>query len=471
MQPGNPANDSFRDTIGTVDEDGKRVWIFPKKPAGFFYKYRTYLSYFLLALLFSGPFLRFNGHPLMLFNVLERKFIVFGLAFWPQDFKIFVIGVIAFIIFIVLFTVVFGRLFCGWVCPQTIFMEMVFRKIEYWIDGDAGAQKALAKAPWNAAKIRKRTIKFAIFFFISFLIANTFLAYIIGSDALFQIIFDNPFNHLAGLSSILIFTGVFFFVYWWFREQACLIVCPYGRLQGVLLDKNSINVSYDFERGEPRGNPKKAKSTQAPLGDCIDCNMCVKVCPTGIDIRNGTQLECVNCTACIDACDEVMDKVAKPKGLIRYASYNQIIGKEKSILNTRVLAYSAILVLLVSLFAFLMIARSDTETTLLRAKGQLYSITEEGNIRNLYTIRSINKSFSSKEVSFRLKEPSNGGNVLLIGSEMKLDAQEQKMGGLFIELNPTQITNSRMKVVIEVVANGKVEQTIKTTFDAPQNNN
>ncbi|MEO6541785.1 MAG: cytochrome c oxidase accessory protein CcoG, partial [Ferruginibacter sp.] len=354
-----PKQESFRDSVATINSDGKRNFINPKKPAGKLYNLRTWFSIAYLVVFFTLPFIKVNGGPLFLFNVLERRFIFFGMTFWPQDFFIFAIGFLTFVVFVILFTVVFGRVFCGWACPQTIFMEMVFRKIEYWIDGDSTKQKQLRAMAWNAEKIRKRAFKFIAFFAISFLIANFFLAYIIGMDQLIGYI-KNPAAHAGTFISLMIFTTIFFFVYWWFREQVCIVVCPYGRLQGVLLDKNSIVVAYDHKRGEERGKLKKAddhdcsnckddgacKSITAKFeaytkkGDCIDCFACVRVCPTGIDIRNGTQLECINCTACIDACDDIMVKIDKPKGLIRYASENSITDGVKLKFNKRIKAYS-----------------------------------------------------------------------------------------------------------------------------------
>src|SRR5690606_5213797 len=305
---------SFRDKVATVDKSGKRVWIYPHKPSGKLFNARTILSVIYLIVFFALPFIKYNGQPIFLLNIIERKFILFGQIFWPQDFFIFGLGMVVFIVFIALFTLVFGRVFCGWACPQTIFMEMVFRKFEYWIEGDAPRQKMLNKAPWNTEKIVKKFSKWIIFWLISFLIANTFLAYIIGIDELKKIITEPVSEHMGGFTAIVIFTSVFFFVYAWFREQVCTAVCPYGRMQGVLLDRDSIVVAYDYVRGEPRAKFKKNK--ERTQGDCIDCFQCVKVCPTGIDIRNGTQLECVNCTACIDACNHMMEAVGLPTGLI-----------------------------------------------------------------------------------------------------------------------------------------------------------
>ena len=228
-------DESFRDKFSTIGDDGNRSYIFPTKPKGPLYNKRTIASIVYLVLFFTIPFIKVNGDPILLLNILERKFIIFGIVFFPQDLFLFALAMLTFMVFIVLFTAIFGRLFCGWACPQTIFMEMVFRKIEYLIDGDANAQRRLKKGPWNAEKIKKRALKHFVFFAVSFLIANFFLAYFIGMDELISIITEPISLHLGGFIAILFFTAAFFFVYSWFREQVCLVVCPYGRLQGVLL--------------------------------------------------------------------------------------------------------------------------------------------------------------------------------------------------------------------------------------------
>ena len=367
-------DDSFRDTIATINSDGKRNFIFPKKPSGPFYDKRKLLSYLLLVFLIASPFFTVNGNQFLLFNVLERRFSIFGFAFWPQDFHLFVISMIIGVVGLTLFTVVFGRIFCGWFCPQTIFMEMVFRRIEYWIDGDRGAQIRLKKQKWNAEKIRKRVTKWIIFFVFSFFIANVFLAYLISSDRLIKMVTEGPENHITTLVALLIFTGVFYFVFAWFREQVCIIACPYGRMQGVLLDNKSINVAYDYMRGEGKNGRKKWRNgedrTAEGYGDCIDCKQCVVVCPTGIDIRNGTQLECINCTACIDECDTIMDKVGLSKGLIRYASEDEIVKKEKFKLTTRMKGYIVVLIILIGALATMLFLRNDVEANLLPLPGQ-----------------------------------------------------------------------------------------------------
>jgi cytochrome c oxidase accessory protein FixG len=460
----NTKDESFRDSISTISKEGKRAWIYPRKPKGRLYRARTIVGLFLLALLFIWPWIKINGHPLMLFNVLERKFIIFGVAFWPQDFFLFVFAMMTFVVFIILFTVIFGRVWCGWACPQTIFMEIVFRKIEYLIEGDYMRQKKLAKDPWTTEKILKKSSKHFIFFLIAFLIANTFLAYIIGIDQLKLLVSEGPGKHLAGFSSLVIFTAVFYLVYARFREQACIVVCPYGRLQGVLLDKNSSVIAYDYKRGEPKGVIHKGE--QRSHGDCIDCHQCVQVCPTGIDIRNGTQLECINCTACIDACDSIMDKVGFQRGLIRYASENAIANKVKFKFTTRIISYSVVLLLLLVTLTSFLVLRSDVEATILRTPGLLYQSQVDGKISNLYNVQIINKTFKDIPVSIRLKNPA--GEIKFVGNEQDVVPQQGLMQGVFFAIIPSaELNHLKTQITFEIISHDKVLTTYKTNFLGP----
>ena len=459
----------FRDSIATIDESGKRNFIFPKKPKGKLYNYRTYVSWVLLAFLLAAPFVKVNGNQFLLFNVIERKFNIFGFPFWPQDFHLLVISMLVSVVFVILFTVVFGRIFCGWMCPQTIFMEMVFRKVEYLIEGDRSKQIKLEKQEWNAEKIRKRLLKWFSFFVISFIISNVFLAYIIGSDEVLGYITDGPMNHIGTLVKLLVFTAVFYFVFAWFREQVCIIVCPYGRLQGVLLDNKSINVAYDFVRGEGDNGRKKLRKDEnreeLGNGDCIDCNQCVQVCPTGIDIRNGTQLECINCTACIDACDAIMDRTGFDKGLIRYASEDDIEKKEKFKFNARLIAYSAILTILVGVLVTMLFLRTDIEATILRLPGQTFQSTETA-IRNVYTVKFINKTTEDIDnVSIELI--SHKGKVELVGGLANIKKQDLKEGTLFIEIDKKDLNSSKEELKIGIYSNGKLIEKTSTNFTGP----
>ena len=466
--------EEFRNHIGTVDRDGKRIWMYPKKPSGRFYNARTWVSFLLLGFLFGAPFIRIDGKPMLLFNILERKFIIFGVTFWPQDFHLFALAFLTLVVFIVLFTVAFGRLFCGWACPQTIFMEMVFRKIEYWIEGDAPKQRRLNKGPWTPEKVYKKTFKYLIFYAISFVIGNTFLAYIIGTDELFKIVTSPPTEHLSGFIAMIAFTTVFFMVFSWFREQACLMVCPYGRLQGVLLDKDSVVISYDFERGEPRGKLKRQKKGAEDVlelentqGDCIDCGLCVQVCPTGIDIRNGTQLECVNCTACIDACDSIMDKIEKPRGLIRYSSYNSIAEGKDFRITARMIGYSVVLITLLSVVSYLMLNRVSVETTILRTSGMLFQTTPEGDIQNLYNIHVVNKSDNEKRITLRLKR--TGAPIPFVsGPELIVPPEGLGESALFVKIPPDQLTAKNTPIEIEVYDGGELLEVVKSNFLGPE---
>ncbi len=467
------ANDEhFRDSIGTINEEGKRAWVFPKKPSGRFYEYRKWVSYGLLLFLFASPFVKLNGNQFLMFNVLERRFNIFGFPFWPQDFHLFVISMIIGVIFVALFTVAFGRIFCGWMCPQTIFMEMVFRRIEFWIDGDRGAQIRLDRQSWNAEKIRKRLLKWFVFFVISFLIANVFLAYLIGSDTLIRYVIDGPLQHLNTLISLLIFTGVFYFVFAWFREQVCIIACPYGRLQGVLLDNKSIVVAYDHKRGEAENGRKKFRKGEdreaLGHGDCIDCFQCVNVCPTGIDIRNGTQLECVNCTACIDECDTIMEKIDKPKGLIRYASEDNIEKKTKFTFTPRLKGYSAVLFILIGVLSGMLFLRNDLEANILRLPGQLYERKEGNIISNVYTFKLINKTTKDvTDVSFKLL--SHTGTIdVVTHKKFIVPAEQLAEGTLFIDINGAALNGDKDKLKIGVYSGNNLIETTTTRFLAPR---
>ncbi|MCU0322214.1 MAG: cytochrome c oxidase accessory protein CcoG [Chitinophagaceae bacterium] len=459
-----PTTESFRDRIATVDEKGKRNWIYAYKPKGKFYNIRSVLSYFYFIVFFGLPFIHIDGRPLFLFNVPQAKFIIFGKVFWPQDFFIFGLTMITFIFFIILFTAAFGRLFCGWACPQTNFMEMMFRKIEFWVLGDAPAQRQLAQSPWTTKKIYKVTLKHVLFYLLSFIIANFFLAYIIGMKELQKIIAGPVTEHVVGLASILVFSAVFYAVYAFFREQACTVVCPYGRLQSVLLDKNSMIVAYDYKRGEPRGHEKKDHIETH--GDCIDCFQCVKVCPTGIDIRNGVQMECVGCTACIDACDNIMDKIGKPKGLIRYASENSIASGDPLRYTTRMKLYTGLCLLVLSILAVILFTRKDITATVMRTPGILFQERGTDSISNLYNIKVVNKTVHNIPLTVRVE--SVAGNIQMVGKAfVEVPKEGQGAGSFFILLPKKSITDRKTELKLGLYQGTKKITTVKTTFLGP----
>ncbi|MBI4659338.1 MAG: cytochrome c oxidase accessory protein CcoG [Verrucomicrobia bacterium] len=463
--------EDFRDHLTTADKQGHRRWLYPKKPSGRWYRWRTAVSWLLLAVLFAGPFIRIDGNPLLLLNIVERRFSIFGQIFWPQDAVIFSVAMLLFLTSIIIFTTAFGRLWCGWTCPQTLLMEMVFRKIEYAIEGDAVEQRALRQAPWTTGKILKKAAKHVIFFGLSFVIGNTLLSYIIGSEPLFRITTDNPLEHLTGLAFMILFTLVFYAIFARFREQACTFICPYGRFQSTMIDENTMVVAYDHKRGERHGHLHRDQTHEerqaSGLGDCIDCRQCVAVCPTGIDIRNGTQMECVNCTACIDACDAVMDKIRRPLGLIRYASLNSIERGEPFKFTSRLASYLVVICGLAAVLAVLVFTRADTQTTLLRTPGALFQRTPDGKIANLYALKVINKTTRDLPIELRLE--STEGKVRVMGAE-KFVVLKEKLAqtSVLIELDPSVLRGGNAKLKIGVYSEGKLIETVDTVFVGPR---
>jgi len=456
----------FRDKLTTVSKEGKRVWVFPKKPKGKLYNYRKIVSAILLILLYAGPFIKYKGDPFLLLNIIERKFIIFGVIFWPQDFHLIVLSIISLVVFIILFTVIFGRIFCGWVCPQTIFMEFVFRQIEYLIEGDYNKQKKLNRQDLSFEKLWKKSLKHIIFYVIAFVTANTFLAYVIGIDEVLEILNAGPVVYPVSFISLILFSGAFYFIFAFFREQVCTIACPYGRLQGVLLDEKSIVVAYDYKRGEPRGkhNPLENRDN-SEKGDCIDCNSCVVVCPTNIDIRNGTQMECINCTACIDACNGVMDRIGKPQNLIRYDSEKGISEGKKSIFNARAIAYSVFLTALLVLVGTLFGLRSDFETTILRQRGSLFQEYGEDSYSNIYQLEVVNKTRQEHMVNLKLLHPK--GEIVMMGDPIIAKKGELTNGTFLTVIKKTNLKSSNTTLTFGIYSGDNLIDEYEVSFVGP----
>jgi len=448
-------------------ENGKRRWMYPIIRKGKFYRYRNWLSYIYLALFFAGPYIRVNGQPLLLINVIERHFVLFGQTFWPQDFFLFVLAMLAFIVSIVFFTMAFGRVFCGWICPQTIFMEMVFRKIEIWIEGDAKNRRRLDEGPLTQEKFLKKTAKHTIFVVLSFLIANTFLAYLIGSESLFKIIVEPVNLHWVGFFSIWVFTLVFYIVYSRIRELVCTVICPYGRLQGVLTDKHTLQIAYNFKRGEPRG--KISHKDPTPKGDCVDCGLCVDVCPTGIDIRNGSQLECVNCTMCIDVCNQVMEKIHRESNLIGFYSEAMILENKRPTFTTRMKTYSVIIAALFAVLAYFVYERKDIDVTVLRSAGMLYQQQPDHYISNLYNADIINKTDKIQHI--QLVSPDPSVKIKYIQAPGELGKESSTKIVFFLMMPEKKIHALKTDITINIIDHDKVLNSISTTFVGPYDEN
>ncbi len=456
--------ETFRDRVSNVTDKGKRNWIYAFKPKGKWTNYRKYLAFFYLITFFALPFIKVNDLPFMMINILEGKFILFSKIFWPQDFFIFAIAMITFIVFVVLFTVVFGRLFCGWVCPQTIFMEFVFRPIEWVIEGTPTQQRKLNDGGWTVEKISKKSIKHFLFLVISFAIAHTFLAYILGIDEVIAIVNEPMEDHVGLLTGLIIFTLLFYGVYAYVRDIVCTTICPYGRLQSVMFDKDTMQISYDYKRGEPRGKFKKG--VERNEGDCIGCNKCVHVCPTGIDIRDGIQMECIGCTACMDACNDAMASLNFEKGLIRYASENEISTGKKFHFNTRMKAYTILLSILLVVMVIMIASRKTLDSYITRIKGQTYQEMPGHKISNLYEAKIINKT--REEIPVTLKLEGMNGEVKLIGNK-NIVLKKESIGEFtfFLEIPESEVQHHSTKIKIGVYRNGERIQTIKTKFLGP----
>lgn len=461
-------NEAFRNSVGTMDDTGKRKWVFPRKPKGKYTNYRNYTSYLLLSLFFGLPFVTINSNPFLLINVIDRKFFIVGQPFYLQDFFILALGAVTSVIFVMLFTVVFGRIFCGWLCPQTLFMEMIFRKIEYWIEGDRNKQMKLDRQEWDAEKIRKKGLKWSVFILISLIISHFMFMYIVGYKQVFKIMSEGPAEHSLKFIVMLSFTAVFYFTFAWLREQVCTLVCPYGRLQGVLIDKQTINVYYDFKRGENRSKWRNGEDRKAEgKGDCIDCQQCVVVCPTGIDIRNGQQLECINCTACIDACDEVMEKVGLPKGLVRYATEAEIENQSKFTFTSRMKVTTVFLALLIGFLGFLMYDRGSMEAKFIKPAGSTFFI-KDGKITNTFIYTFLNKTNQKKTLTIKVISPRNG-EINFFGSNRIVLKEDQILkGNINITFPEEEIKFSKQNMIIAVYdEKGEILDSFETTFEGP----
>ncbi len=384
-----PTQDKFfrpnRDSVTTINDDGSRNFLHPADVRGFFTTWRTLVGYALIAVFLLSPWVYINGYPALFLDLADRRFHIFGLTLVAQDVRylFFVLTGIGFTGFCL--TAIFGRIWCGWACPHTVFLEHVFRWIERQIEGPSQERKKLDAAPWNSEKILKRGTKMALFFLVSTVIAHYLLAYFVSMPGLYQMMVHAPTDNWGAFVFIFVATVLIFFNFAWFREQLCLIICPYGRLQSALIDDHSLVIGYDEKRGEPRG-----KAHEEGRGDCIDCLRCVQVCPTGIDIRQGLQIECVSCSNCIDACDEVMAKLKRPKGLVRYDSLVGLSGGKTKFLRPRVYLYAVFLVIGSVAGTLVMSSYRPANLAVTRMQGSPYYLTDQG-IRNQYMIRLINK--------------------------------------------------------------------------------
>jgi cytochrome c oxidase accessory protein FixG len=457
-------HESFRNELASVHRDGRRKWVYARQPSGRYYRARTLVAIALIGFLVGAPFVEVNGQPLVLLNVLERRFVLFGLVFWPQDFYLVVLIALTGLVTLALSTAAIGRVWCGWLCPQTVFLEMVFRRLEYLIDGSAERQLQRDSRPWTAGTWARAGVKHALFFALSFGVANVFLAYIIGAGPLWAIITDPPGRHLAGLVAITIFSLLFYGVFARFREQACTLACPYGRVMSSLIDRRTVTVTYDAPRGEPRG--RLARNSATPAGDCVDCARCVTVCPTGIDIRNGIQLECVNCTACMDACDDVMQRLHRPTGLIRLTSHERLEAGRRSWWSGRLAGYTAAWLLLVAVVTTLLMRREPIDVLILRQAGTMHATLSDGTVANFYTVQVFNRTGGRLPFEIRAVLPV-GATVTRLGLPSDVQPHALLEGRLLLAVPAGSLTATATPVRFDLRVGGGDVRHIDSSFIGP----
>lgn len=401
--------------LSTLEKDGSRRWLKPKLSKGKMLFRRRIVAYILIAIFTLLPYIKYGGKPFVLLDIPSREFTIFFYTFLPTDTVLLALFMVGLLLSVFLATALVGRVWCGWACPQTVYMEFLYRPIERFFDGTSGrggrAKKGIAG--WRKAAM------YATYLVVSMFLAHTFLAYFVGVDNLVRWVQQSPIKHPVPFFVMAFVTGAMMFDFCFFREQLCLIACPYGRFQSVLLDRNSLIVAYDTKRGEPRG---KARGKQLPVidgvgsekrsSDCVDCHLCVTTCPTGIDIRDGLQMECINCTQCIDACDAVMTKLKRPTGLIRYASQTSIDREKRSVIRPRVIVYPLILLAIGSLFTFLLLSKKSFDAVLLRNVGSPFTVTDEGLIQNVMRIKITNRGEETQTYSIESLHPEASATVV-----------------------------------------------------------
>ncbi|QDU66785.1 cytochrome c oxidase accessory protein CcoG [Engelhardtia mirabilis] len=429
--------------LATLNEDGSRRWLRPKLAKGRFLPRRAVVAWALIALFTITPFIKIDGTPLFQFDVAHRRFTFFATTFNADETLLLALLVVSIFVGIFFVTALFGRAWCGWACPQTVYMEFVYRPLERFFDGKHYTSGGRTPMPnW------RRALKYVAFTLISLHLANTFLAWFVGVDAMFEWTRQSPFEHPGPFVLVLVVTALMMLDFCFFREQMCTLACPYGRLQSVLLDKDSMIVGYDARRGEPRGKLKKGAQAEG-RGDCVDCKLCVQVCPTGIDIRDGLQLECVGCTQCIDACDGVMDKIGKPRGLIRYSSENRLAGIAPKLLRPRVVLYPIVLVVMLSAFGFALAKRSPLEIELLRVRSTPYEVLEDSRVSSKVHVKLTNRDDAPRRYS--LAVDGQGAELLAPAFPVTIEPADDFESTVFVLVDRERFERGRADVVFRVV--------------------
>ena len=436
--------------LATTDEAGHRVYLYPEDVKGVWKNRRQLVYWGLIIVYLVLPWFYINGKPALMVNIAKREFTFFGSTLYGVEPILFFLLLISGLFFIGFLTSVFGRVWCGWACPQTVFIQSIFLKIEAWIEGKARQREKLDQGPVTFEKVWKKTIKWGLYTAISLHIAHTFMGYFIGPRELFWITMGSPFDHFGIFTAVMIFTTIILLDFGWFREQFCIIACPYGRIQSVMMDENSLVVAYDAKRGEPR----RGEVERFQEGDCVNCYNCVKVCPTGIDIRRGTQLECIACTQCIDACDDIMERINKPKGLIRYSSENALKGIKTKFLRPRSILYMVIGTIFISAFFFFLNASSNLQAVFIRSNGAPFKVIDESGldpqVTNLFTLKVKHQGSTQYQIDLKVSDTLISDKVQLLTSTrpLKLDRAEVQTV-LIIKYSPSILVKGGKTIKID----------------------
>lgn len=448
-------------SLTSVNEDGSRYFLHPADVKGRFTLWRRLFGALLLAVYVLLPWIPVGGFPAVFLDLAERRFHFFGLTFLSEDLWIgfFLLTGLGFSLFYV--TALFGRLWCGWACPYTVFLEHIYRRIERFVDGDSTSRKKLDAAPWSHSKIVRRVVKHSLYLLVSLLLAHIFISYFISIPRLYDYMRQSPAHNARAFGVMLFLTGALYFSFSWFREQFCIILCPYGRIQSALTDDDTVIIGYDEKRGEPRG-----KKSDPNAGDCINCSRCVQVCPTGIDIRNGLQLECIGCSGCIDACDEVMDKIERPPGLIRYDSLNGFAGGKKRFFRPRIFLYTGFMALGATVLTLFLTTLHSAKIEFIRMTGQPYYVDDSG-VRNQYRLQLVTKQTEPTVFTLKLTGLPEGAVILGLDEKVTVQPGEESMKTLLVQV-PKDKYKGEFKITVEAtVSPGDFDLTDSIEFVGP----